>query len=356
MISDFIDVINSDRVAGWCFDGDCIETAVTLEFYADGRRLGDTVAGQHRPDLKAVGFHPTGYCGFEYCFPDGVDLERFSTLTIRVAGRDNPVKEFATESIQRVIRGDGARVFFMHIPKTAGTSFNTFAESVFPAGSAAIHIESLGREQYPMIAATRSYVAGHLPLREIKAGFDLNRFELVTILREPWSHLHSHLNWVKNIGVDPASDFFLAHSEETRELALLLNRLDFSNAKNLDLLVDGICGDLTSLFDNHQTRYFLDYRRIRVSEADVDMARRALSLFSQIGCTERYTDFIDQFCRRHGIDQVQSTPSFNVARAGRIFDHTDPEVRSTLLPFVKYDLQLYAEVCDGHGKQFVEPY
>ena len=341
MISDFVDVINSDRITGWCFNNEDPQTAVTMVFYADERRLGETLAERPRPDLKAVGFHPTGNCGFEFTLPDDVDLSAYANLTIRVDGATGPVKTYNTRSIQRVFRTGSKRIFFMHVPKTAGTSFNTFAETVFPEGSTAIHIESLDPAQYPGLAESRSYLAGHLPLRDIKTGFDLTHFDLITILREPWSHLHSHLNWVKNIGADPQSDFFRAHSTETRELALLLNRLDFNRPENLDLLVDGICGDLTSLFDNHQTRYFLDYRRTRVSQEDVAMASDELRHFKLVGKTEQYREFIERFCDAYGIDLGESTQQLNVARGQKIFDYSQPEVRDRLMPFVKYDLQLY---------------
>ncbi len=344
MISDYIDVLNSDRIAGWCFNDENYNNPVVLKFYADDVRLGESTASNHRPDLKALSFHPTGDCGYEFAIPASIDIREFNALKIIADANQAPIKIIDTASIQQVARIGGRRIIFMHVPKTAGTTFNNFAQTVFPEGKAAVHIEAQNTENYADISARSIYLAGHLPLREIQSHFDLKRFDLITILREPYSHLHSHLQWVKNIGKDPTSDFFHNHSSETKELALLLNSLDFSTKESLDQLVNGICGELTSLFDNHQTRYFLDYRRIRVEDKDLTIAKSQLDNFVLIGSTEKYSQFISKFCDRYQIEIPAVIEKRNVSESRMIFDITDPLVRQTLHPFVRYDIALYQHI------------
>ena len=342
----FIDVVNNSRISGWCFNNDALYNPSTLSFYGDQEKIGSTIANQYRQDLKALKFHPTGNCGFEYTIPDQLDLHHYNRLSIHADGPPEPLKSFETKNIPTVLREPLPKVFFMHIPKTAGTSFNTFAGTLFPQDSAAVHLESVDQNTYPVLQSEKHYLAGHLPLREIKSHFDLTQFDLYTIIREPYGHLHSHLNWVKRIGGNPDSDFFLSHSRETQKLALLLNELDFTHEKNIHALVDGICGDLTTLFDNHETRYFLDYRRKKVTAPDVQIAQAELGRFKFIGITEQYQQFLDLFCATYQIVSTGQQERLNRSESSKLFDFHDPTIRSILNPLVEFDLRLYQSVLE----------
>ena len=342
----FIDVLNNSRITGWCFNNDRPLDPSQLSFFADQERIGHTDANIYRPDLKALKFHPSGECGFEFKIPGHVDVHRYERLQIFADDASGPLKEVQTRSIPAVLREPLPKVFFMHIPKTAGTSFNTFAETLFPQNSAAVHIEALDKGAYPVLQAGKHYLAGHLPLREIKAHFDLSLFDLYTLVREPYSHLHSHLKWVKRIGKDPESEFFLSHSAETQKLALLLNELDFTLHKNVRALTDGICGELTTLFDNHQTRYFLDYKRKKVTAPDVKIAQGELRLFKFIGITEQYQRYLSFFCSAYGVTCPGQKVQLNRSDNKKLFDYQDATVRSILYPLVEHDLRLYQIVLE----------
>lgn len=125
---------------------------------------------------------------------------------------------------------------------------------------------------------------------------------------------------------------------------MLLNSLDFSTQDSLNKLVNGICGELTSLFDNHQTRYFLDYRRIRVEDKDLEIAKSQLDQFTLIGNTENYKQFVSMFCNRYQITASAAIDKRNVSETNLIFDITNPLVRQTLHPFVRYDIALYQDI------------
>lgn len=342
----FIDVINNSRISGWCFNNDALDDASSLSFFGDEEKIGSVNACRYRQDLKNLKFHPSGNCGFEFTIPEYTDLYQYKHLSIHADEASDPLEVFETKHIQSVLRGQLPKVFFMHIPKTAGTSFNAFSDTVFPKNSTAVHIESIDQDAYPALQSQKKYLAGHLPLREIKAHFDLLQFDLYTIIREPYSHLHSHLKWVKRIGQDPDADFFSSHSVETQKLALLLNHLDFSHEENVRALVDGICGNLTTLFDNHQTRYLLDYKRKKVTFPDVQIARSELKHFKSIGITEQYQRFLDHFCETYGIVCSGQKGKLNQSESSKLFDYHDQAIRSILRPLVEFDLLLYQNVLD----------
>jgi len=127
-------VLNSDRVSGWCFSDENYNNPVNLRFYADDVSLGESTASIHRADLKALSFHPTGNCGYEFTIPTHINIREFASLKILVDNNEVPIKIIDTASIQQVARISGKKVIFMHVPKTAGTTFNSFAQTVFPEG------------------------------------------------------------------------------------------------------------------------------------------------------------------------------------------------------------------------------
>ena len=340
----FIDVLNDHRISGWCFDLHDPGTPARLTFYADGQKLGDVAADTHREDLKALNLHPTGRCGFEFSIPDSTVVGSCASLYIYARGSGGPIWECRADEVPRMISGKLPAVFFMHIPKTAGTSFNTFISSLFHKDAVATHIENMETDRYLSLQKEKSYLAGHRPLRDIKRWFDISRFDLLTLLREPYRQLHSHVRWIKNIGADPEGGFFLSHHRFFRELALRLNEPDFSIPDGLEALSLDQPGDLVSLFDNNQTRHFLDGNPKKVSRSDFQAAKQNLDCFKLVGATEQYTQFVSSFCNSYGLNYIDQRQRFNQSNGEMLFDYHDENVKLKLFPLVEFDLLLYEHV------------
>ena len=344
----FLDIVNKNRVSGWCLNGDDINIPVRLLFYADDEKIGETRADRPRPDLKDLNFHPTGHCGFDFSIPPAIDISKYDCFYIRAPGARNHLQKMSIEELPDVLTEDEAnRVLFMHIPKTGGTSFNTFVRNHFPEGSTVIHMEDIDPDDQRALAQQKIYLAGHLPLRLIKERFDLSRFDLITMLRDPYRQLHSHVSWVKNIGADPGSDYFQKHHELFQDLALRLNRTDFSIVDDLPSLTRDLPANLCSLFDNNQTRHFLETEPAAVTEAHLFAAIDNLDCFKLVGTTEKYDEFTAAFCSLYDIGSPARGERFNESRSQRLFDCDDPSARSRLLPLVQYDLRLYEFVANG---------
>lgn len=338
-----IDHLNSERIAGWCFHKFRKSKPIELSFFIDETPVGSTVANKYREDLKSYRMHPDGRCGFEFAFP-GQQFHSACRLAVYAGNTRIPLETFTSSEIPQVLTGDLPHIFFMHIPKTGGTSLNAFATRYFPQGYTATHIEVLDSKVYPQLATEKRYIAGHLTLQKIKQYFDPAAFHLVTLVRDPFRQLHSHLRWIRKIAADRRSDFFLKHEACVRDLAVQLQGCDLRINANLKSFVAGVEGFGLDFFDNLQTRYFLDYRPERVASSDLEKALTNAKQFALIGTVEQFEDFARQFCRRYGIAGTTPPRAFNRLPRLQLFNYENESVRSILLPLVHSDIELYRAV------------
>jgi len=304
-----------------------------------------------REDLHEQSLHPTGVCGFEFSFPYRIDLDNELPLSIRANGHSTPFTTFHPDQVLDVINSAGRLVFFMHIPKTAGTSFCNYAPLFFGYKRAESHIERLGEPAQKALLNDHDFLAGHLTLGQIgELVPDINRVDLHTLLREPYHQLHSHLAWVKGVGAKGRGEFFHQHHPVVQDLALRLGQVNLASVSALRSFVDTLDGFEIDFFDNIQTRYFLDYRPARVSMEDFDQALKNLNYFKTIGVTEKYHDYTRAFCRHYEIRHVEHQTEHNPSRVPPLFNFDRDDTREILAPLVRYDLQLYARAKDINGE------
>lgn len=341
----FIGRINNQRAYGWCYARHLPRLPLTLVFFAGTRKIGETKADELRPDIRDRGLHPTGACGFSYTFPEKLDPDTFNRLTIRLKGVGLWLAAVDAADIVRVAEHPVPRIFFMHIPKTAGSTFNAQASLFYPESRVLTHLEAESEEVRFDRPGSSFFASGHLGWLTISAFPDREDLVFYTILREPFSHLHSHLNWIKGIGTDPKSGFFLAHPPVIRNLALRLNRRDRSTKEILRQLVISLDGFEIDFFDNLQTRYFLDYRPERVQADDCLAAIENCRHFKRIGLTEHYDAFLRSFCEDNGFSYLARKRAFNESSIDPFYDHQADEFKEIVLPLVQTDLQLYQHIC-----------
>ena len=362
-----IDVFSASHISGWCFHRFKKNEPLTLVFSAGENILGECTANALREDIREQALHPDGKCGFSFIFPkrqmagqagsdntivvsikeSGAELCKLDMgLADRVTGR--PTHPFSR--IRQRLSGAGKRrdkVLFMHIPKTAGTTFNTFAKSVYPPDRALTHVESYDAHECVQIAEDYQFVSGHLNMGQIRRYFPPDCFRLYTLVREPYAHLHSHFNWLRGIGADRDSPFYQSHHHAFRLIADQLSEKSALDYDDLQIIVDQISGLSRHLFENSQTRYFLDEPCDRVGTEELAAAKQNTALFDLIGTTEQYAEFRSAFCRAQHFKFTPSHHAFNSSRMNSLFDHEDPKVREILYPLADKDLTLY---------QFVKKY
>jgi hypothetical protein len=232
----------------------------------------------------------------------------------------------------------------MHIPKTAGTSFNTLAQAVFPKGTAINHIELLPQSKYSVLAENYNYISGHLRLGTLQGCFDSELIDLYTILREPYGQLHSHLKWLIQTAANPDERYFKATNPVIYNLGVRLSQVAFADKGSLTEFVSNINSVEAAFVDNLQTRYFLENHPERATPDDVKTALANSRKFKLIGTTEKYESFVREFGEINGLAFEAVDSRMNISATAPLFDIHNEEVRSVLLPLVQTDLTLYDSI------------
>lgn len=356
-----IDHVNFNYISGWCHHRFFKERVIVLQLFIDNRLIGETTCDRFREDLKALHVHPTGKCGFAFAVETIGQIEEGAAFTIRVKGNSKPLVQLsspfsAAGSGSALRRWDRWRfkpkrmqraVVFMHIPKTAGTSFNTLAQTFFPKGSTISHIELIHAERYHALRRDYRYISGHLRYGTLKQHFDQEHHAFFTIVREPYTQLHSHLKWMIQTATNPDDNFFKMTNQVIYRLGLKLADIDFNEPDSLAQFVSSL-DDLEAAFlDNAQTRYFLDEPVLRIQENDLETALYNASQFRLVGITERYEDFVQRFKIINSIDVDENLQQLNISKSANLFDYRDESIRETLKPLVSVDLELYAHLTQG---------
>lgn len=344
-----IDRITGRFISGWCFNRLRKTRPVTIIAAADTTILGEFTNDGYRSDLVELKLHPSGICAFDFSFPAEFDPELFDNLYLYFDSFKTPVTVIDCRDLELLRPQHSAPVCFMHIPKTAGTSFNSFARRCYAGSRFKTHIERHKSDQHPQVIGEADYLAGHLPLYELQH-LPISTFDLYSIIREPHAHLHSHLNYVKRVrpGTSVEALYTYRHNDTVKNLSDKLNHIDFADPEAIRSFVNGLADYERDFFDNIQTRYFLDYRPEQVTQNDLDQAKLNLSRFRSVGLTEAYDAFRDQFCEDQGLALQTQNLQSNKSGYYRLFDLSNQMIRDALEPLVAYDLDLYHYV----SKQF----
>ena len=337
---------------------------MTLEFFSGGAKLGECRVDVMRADLKRPSLHPTGECGFSFLVPGEISEQGGEDITIKVKNNGTVLCVLDKARADRVA-GSPAHPFsrlrrrlapenrhfdpvvFMHIPKTAGTTFNTFAKRVYPFSRAITHIEFYDAAEYAKIAREYLFISGHLNVGQIRTHFTGRPFTYCTLVREPYAQLQSHLNWLRGIGADKESAFYQSHHRLFKSIADDISEKQQLAYEDLEHIVNNLDGVLKKLLDNNQTRYFLSEECEAVTSALLEEALENMKMFELIGTTEDYEAFKASFCERQRLEMIESNRSLNRAHHAALFDVRDPRNREILLPLVDKDLVLYERVQGG---------
>jgi glycosyltransferase involved in cell wall biosynthesis len=209
----------------------------------------------------------------------------------RMPWRNDDERNALHAEIDEAVAADACRprhrVFFMHIPKTAGSTINERLLSTLGFRDNFTHTESQHGflANFDTAARTADYVSGHHRLPDILAKIDRDDWYLFTLLRNPVEHLISHLSWVRSLAAPGNEGIFRAHSEANQRLARRLQQTDLNDIDTVNEFITSL--DSRQYFDNCQTRYLISYTNEMIDGSAAMLASRALEDLDYVGLTER---------------------------------------------------------------------
>lgn len=232
------------------------------------------------------------------------------------------------------------KLFFLHIPKNAGSFINRVATSV--CSRVQLHIESARADGFEGVDTCNSdFISGHIRLEEARLYLDLCDFAKVVVLRNPVDQLISHLNWVRRLSFETDGPLFASRPREVQELAVFLGSIDFSRKCDVERLVRDLSPHGHHLFNNCQTRYLsLASDRIRYGADDATAAIDGLGSFDLVGVVERLDLFVPRLQELMGWTTIQIRERVNATeRNFRIEDRKHFE--DVVTPLVESDRIVY---------------
>lgn len=236
-----------------------------------------------------------------------------------------------------------SKLLFMHIPKAAGSSVNNFFSNHYANNQYAVHIESNKKWQTaPADLKKLDFLSGHVNLPTLSKKLNLDDYFKVTVVREPFAQLRSHLAWIKRLSMPGEEQRLKNHTTVIQEFAIKLGKIDFSNLDALENLVNSLQGIELQLVDNCQIRYFIAVPPGQtVNEVHAREAIKASALFDKIGTTESIEQFFKEVATKMSWPQKAQLPRENVAQDYYGLDVTNQETRNILAPLVQHDNSLY---------------
>lgn len=232
-------------------------------------------------------------------------------------------------------------VFFLHIPRCSGASVVTFLRRIYGEDGVTTGAETqvariMAGHDMPV---STDCVAGSLPLMRWRLYRDTAAYFRVTVLRDPWARLVSHINRLAVLGPEEAGP----DGSVARMLAAAVADTDFTSRPSLERLrrrVPLVEGG----FDNLQTRMLLTGSMSSMVKPlqprDVDQAVAELERFAVIGFCEDQTGLQRSLARLTGAS-VAPEPIFEAGGRPVALTLRNELAREVLEPWFALDRQLY---------------
>ncbi|WP_158285700.1 sulfotransferase family 2 domain-containing protein [Pseudohoeflea suaedae] len=242
-------------------------------------------------------------------------------------------------------------VFFLHIPKTAGTSFNSVFRPEFGCDRFFDHCESrpptilkeIQQDEQPFFAS------GHIQFTHCASLIRNPGVFSFTLVREPRAQLNSHLNWVKAYGDRRKPERLKEIAPKIAELARQLWDVDLNDIDRIRPILDNDVG--MRLFDNSQTRYLRQVTKTRsITQECFETALKAYDSFSLVATMEDIRSANAYL--KSLFPRIKLVHHENRSRLSGGIDFDNAKSREFYERFINYDRRLHQSYLERSREDF----
>lgn len=224
-------------------------------------------------------------------------------------------------------------IFFVHIPKTAGSSINHHMEKSFSLGYA--HAESFisDEEKLREYVANAQWMSGHINYSLAKEKLEAateRRIRYYSCMREPKAQVMSHLNWLIEIQ-HRSKRFFYDHPVRIQEISHEILSVGLNNKHNVMYLLMKYRG----LLLNTQCKLILE----KNVDLNQQLMKQTISEYDYIG-TDKSIDKLIYRITDHKPNRVERVNASQYHFDTSLFD--DEEISYFLKVHNALDMKLYS--------------
>lgn len=322
-IKGYVDDIGSGFISGWVVrEGQ--KDAVWVQPWVNGKKIKGAKANVYRGDIYTSKIHVDGYCGFYF---GNLNLKKGDTLIIEVGNEKNHL-QFTNNVINwlkdlpKLIPTKNC-YFFLHIPKTAGTSFRDMLYQIFDQKAIIPNEEDIIKNNYIYPENAREFINSC-------SDDKLNNAHLLT------GH---YLNRPKEFFKYPPNLILFLRSPLQRSISHLLHLKRYKYVGNS---LKSIYSQMPDMFYNAQVRFLAGYNRHGLfNENELEIAKKSLKKASFIGITNRFEESIELLEHTHNWKFKERTVTRNVNKQYAIED-----LSLDLIEKIKKDNQLDQQLYD----------
>jgi len=193
-----------------------------------------------------------------------------------------------------------------------------------------------------------NFISGHIFLEDIKKLPYIVNYNLISIFRDPYRRLASHIRYMDRYNQPEYETQFNHLGDELKIVVKSIEKVDFERPDDLEALFASLPAWGRAAFENCQTRFLVcDLASVVASpygdlpEGAFDLALERLEALDVIGISEALDTTIEQLAVRLGTPFAPRAPVLNTASSHRKLNHNDPHIREVMRPLLGVDELLY---------------
>jgi hypothetical protein len=228
------------------------------------------------------------------------------------------------------------KYFYLHIPKTAGTTFNDFLKRSFSSQETLFHIESKLDK-----VKNQNVLAGHIVLPRAKKIIpNFETYVKLTVLRNPLAQISSHLRYVKKLGEASEAKRLEGHTDSIKDIVAFLATIDFSKVEDINKLINWLEDKNYQLFHNCQMQYLVG-SRFTITQEQLEDAKHMIDKIKYVGITERLNEYMQFLSQEFGFVAIVKNKALNITSEMYGLDISNPKIIKALEPLICHDKVIY---------------